>query len=267
MRGSQSELVHISRIETMRDLMELREKYHEACETAECRLMPQSVCDEPRPREQCPWGPTKFCGARLRDEAVVGRAMDADWQRRARSEEAEECRIPRSMWDAVGVRTGRPDGTGGSEALRFLVHSSERRLVVIHGQDGTGKSVAAASWCWRKKGWYYRATGLKWWTRGNGWNTNPEDSKLLHHHSVAIVGLDRPWANKDGAHRHNLIHILYQRLDAGKYTLLTSNLGLTDVEALVGSSLFRSLRKWNAIGTITEQVDKDDRREQTETTF
>jgi hypothetical protein len=245
-------------------LMKLREKHQEAVETAECRLMPNAVCAEPRPVEQCPWGPTRFCGARLRDEAAAGVVMDLDWRRRERQEHAEECRIPRAMWDLIGVSTGHTsEAFRVTEPMRFLEYAIWRKLAVVHGADGTGKTTAAALWCWKKKGWYYRATNLKWWSRGAGWNTNPDDTKLLAMHAVAIVGLDKPWAGKDGAHRHNLIHILHQRLDAGKFTLITSNLGLAEVEGLLGPSLARSVRKWNALGTVTTQLDGEQEKEET----
>jgi len=251
-RGT-AELVHIRDLQTMVALMKLREKFHEAVETAECGLALESACPEPKPVEACPWSTTKFCGARLREEAKAGRLMDADMERREREERAESCCIPRLNWDLCGVSGAKPKLVG-TEPLSFLHYAWNRKLVVLQGPDGCGKTVAASYWCWRRRGWYYRATNLRWWQR-SGWNRDATDVRLLAAPVVAIVGLDKPWASKDGAHRHNLIHVLHERLDSAKTTLITTNMAWNDVESTLGPSLFRLVNNWHSIAKISKVLD------------
>jgi hypothetical protein len=254
-REQRTELVHVRALQTMVALMKLREKFHEAVETAECGLAPGSCCPEPKPVEACRWSTTKFCGARLRDEARAGELMDADMERREREERAETCCIPRLYWTLCGVSSGSKSGLVNTAPLSFLHYSWDRKLVVLQGPDGTGKTVAAAYWCWRRRGWYYRATNLRWWQRGGGYNRDPGDGRLLSAPVVAIVGLDKPWAAKDGAHRHNLIHVLHERLDAAKTTLITTNMAWNDVESALGPSLFRLVNNWHSIAKLDTVLD------------
>ncbi len=244
----------LSSMETIVRLLELRQHYERAKLTAECHLHEDEACVAPRTRDECEWAPTRFCAARLREETVYGRKLEEESRIRRRQEVAEQCGIPRIMWPLLGVRPsdgGAMEARQASTFVRYVQKDRRKKIVVLSGPDGVGKSTAAALWCWMVHGWYYRATNLRWFTRGGGWNASPMDTRLLQDGAVAIVGLDRPWASRDGAHRHSLIHILYERLDRGKLTLLTTNLGKKELTDSIGSSLMLSIGRWSGLATIT----------------
>jgi hypothetical protein len=256
------ELVRLSQDGTIEAVLRLAKSYADAMRTADCHGRTDEACPSPRTDDECGWARTRFCAARLRDEAASGAQMDREAERLRRIEEATQLGIPKGLHQMLGVATGKPT-IRQTEACRFVRHSaasSRIRIVVLNGDDGAGKSVAAALWCWLTQGWYYRATNLRWFTRG-GYNQNPADTKLLQVGSVAIVGLDKPWAAKDGSHRHSLVHVLYSRLDAGYRTLITSNLSPSDLDAVLGTGLMRSIGRWDGLARITERADGESAEE------
>lgn len=248
----------LSQIGTLVALTKLSKEYQRAKETAECRLEIETACPAPRTPEECPWATTKFCAARLRDEAAIGKKMDEETGARLRIERAVEQSIPRPTWRMLGIATGSSIGLEETEAVRFVRHAvaTSRRLVVLHGDDETGKSTAAAVWAWATKAWYFRATGLRWFTRPGGYGRDASDARLTQVNHLAIVHLDRPWAAKDGAHKHGVIHILHERIDAGRSTLLTSNLGAGDLESVFGSSLWRYAMRGGGVAKITKGIEQ-----------
>jgi len=247
----------LSQTETLVALTALSKEYQHAKETAECRLDPEGACPAPRSPDECRWSTTKFCGARLRDEAVLGEKMNEQSRADLRRERALEQNIPRPAWRLVGVASGVPSELVETEAVvavRYALHA-RRRLVVLHGDDEVGKSTAAAVWSWACRAWYFRATGLRWFTRPGGYGRDASDAKLTAVTNLAIVHLDRPWAAKEGAHRHAVVHILHERIDAGRSTLVTSNLGAGDLEAVFGSSLWKYAMRGGGVAKITRGVD------------
>jgi len=252
-------LVHLSQVDIMINIEQAKEMYHAAVVEADCNLAPDAACSWPlTDPPRCKWGLTPFCAARIRDEEQWWEGIEKRNQKERDVWHADDLKIPRAMWGMIGIGMDRPsEGSLVTQPMRDVMDLSRRRLIVIYGPDGAGKSTAAAMWCWRRKGWYYRATGLRWWTKpGRGWNRDDgDDVRLLKQRAVAIVGLDKPWANKDGPHRHNLMHVLRERFENGLFTLLTSNLSPTDLEPLIGTGLMRTTRNAGAIKQVSEIVD------------
>ena len=269
-------LVHVKHVDVWRggpsmlDLATQRPLMDAALKGSICRFTKSSPCLKPGDCSDCKHGGTMFCASRLRDAELWWENREREEKRIREPQIAEALSIPRAMWGMIGIGMDRPsDGSRVTQPMRDVMDLSRRRLIVIYGVDGTGKSTAAAMWCWRRKGWYYRATGLRWWTKpGSGWNRDEgEDGRLLKHRAVAIVGLDRPWANKDGPHRHNLLHVLRERFENGLYTLVTSNMGSTDLEPLIGTGLMRTTRNAGAIRQVSEIVDGGEAEAEEGSTF
>lgn len=257
-------LVHVSHVGpchgflSLREIADQRPVMASASKESVCRRTKSAPCAHPGDCAECDYGETFFCAARLRDAGIWWDGIQKRDRLESEPGQARALNIPESMWGMIGIGMENPSVRSTmSEPMRFLLFAARRRLVVIHGPDGTGKSTAAAMWCWTRKGWYYRATGLRWWTKpGRGWNRDDgDDVRLLRQRSVAIVGLDKPWANKEGPHRHNLMHILRERFENGLFTLVTSNLGTNDIEGLIGTGLARTTRNANAIAQVTELMD------------
>ena len=256
------DLEPISQTPTMQALAKLAVHFRESQSTAECRLDLEQACPAPRVDGTCPWGTTKFCAARLKLAAVESLAYDADVAQKERIERAEALSIPKHLWSVLAVDKKRPQVLRETPAVDFVRHaagSSRMRLVVLQGPDGAGKATAAAWWCWAVAGWFYRATNLRWFTRG-GWYRDSGDNRLLSSPAVAIVGLDKPWATKDGSHKHSLVHVCHDRLDAGKLTLVTSNMPQSDLEQVLGPSLVASIRRTGGMRQIAEPIDGEPQR-------
>ena len=266
--------VHVSDVEDPRvsftpaQLVRLHGLYLDARETAECGLDQAHACATPKPSEECQWGPTAFCAARLIIAGKRSSELDASSNRTERLERAEVMNIPLWSYKHLGMNTGIQT-LRETEALDVVRANIRERtepgtrkvihqrcpLVVLAGPDGAGKRTAAAWWCWHLGGWYYQGTKIMWWTPKGGWRPEPDDYRLLSAPIVAIVGVDKPWANKEGVHRRNLLHVLHERLNAGKTTLLTTNLSHTDIEPLLGGSLMRTLSRDGSLAVVSELVD------------
>lgn len=248
------EMLRLQNTDTMRALAKLAEHYRRAIETAPCRLALDESCPAPRDAEACRWGPTKFCAARLKTEAEEGRRYDREVTDKERTELATVLSIPKGLWAMLGVVHSEDRGWRVTEASRFARYAAanrKMRVVLITGADGTGKATAAAYWCWLIRAWYYRATNLRWYTK-SGFNRDDSTSRVTSSFGLAIVGLDKPWALKDGSHKQSLIHIVHERLDAGKRTLITSNMTEPELQTTIGSSLWYTAKRTNGIARVTE---------------
>lgn len=249
------DLEPIAQTAIMVSLRELQGHFKKSLETAECHLRLDEACPEPRVDGSCAWGTTKFCAARLKIAARESLEYDAQVAKRERVERAELIALPKYLWSVLGV--DRPAALRETEAIDFVRHAAganRMRIVVLQGPDGAGKATAAAWWCWSVGGWFYRATNLRWFTRG-GWYRDSGDNRLLSSPAVAIVGLDKPWATKDGSHKHSLVHVCHDRLDSGKLTLITTNLPQSEIEQVLGPSLCSSIRRWSGMRQIKDPID------------
>jgi hypothetical protein len=196
---------------------------------ANCHMNPD-VCCWPQPSPTCEFAKTTFCANHIR------RSVAAD----ALGSTTEKCLQESRVADALGLpRRGRGlleiGSRGGSRffvpsgSIRALAADTTWRLLVLSGDSGCGKSVAALLWAWRLAG--------RWWPAMRAYWFQPwaDDAyALLTARHLVVDGLSKDWASKDGVHIRNLRYIIGERYDGQCRTLLTTDMLQPEVEGVVG---------------------------------
>ena len=203
--------------------------YREVIENSGCHMEPSQACSSKDPN--CPYSDSAFCGWSIRAEhkqITSGALQDAVLRE---SSLAESLGIPRRLrwlWD-IGQRGGGTQRVVSEAQAAVDATPSSCSLLVLSGDTGNGKSVAAGGWAWRKEGRWWPAMRSYWY---QPWA--PETHWLLVCERLVIDGIQREWASKDGVHVRNLRYIIADRYDNRRKTLITTDCTSSELEDLLG---------------------------------
>ena len=112
-------------------------------------------------------------------------------------------------------------------------------IIVLLGPTGVGKSVAAASWCWDRRGLYRRAGSV---ARGSWYGPTSEVDLLIGAPALVLDDLMAEHADARGVWRSHLDELVDARCADARPTVLTSNMPREDLPAGDGHGPIIGLR-------------------------
>ncbi len=217
-----------------------------------CALTDAAHCTGP---EDCPLGRAPDCPLRLEAEAV----SVARRKRQVETEKAEAVAaaagIPRRLWDRVGV--GRDsDDLLDTDALR-AVRAMRGTFLVLAGPTGTGKTVAAAWWAWKRRGRFVKASRIA----RMSWYDEARVDALLSAPALVVDELGTECDDGKGVWRSRIDELFDARYDAALPTVITTNLpegtmvgGTRTLSGLVGSRIWK---RWLETGAVVPCTGAD----------
>lgn len=196
---------------------------------ARCGGDPKRSC-WPSPDAGCAMSGSRFCSLRLRRSILASDISSMAEREMSETRLAEVIGIPRRhrrLLD-IGCR-GFSDGLVESSAILRLDELKNRVLVVLSGETGCGKSLAAARWAWQRRAYWFAAIRAHWWQP-----YIPDSWRFASCDNLVIDGLQKAWTGGSSVVGRNLRYLVDERYDQLRPTLITTDLGRTEFEAIVG---------------------------------
>ena len=190
--------------------------------------------------DACAQSRTCFCPRTRAAWAIEEAENRSREQRQAERRRALESGIPERAFDLLGIGGIPPAPLMPTTAMKAVkVHDGG--FLVLVGPPGTGKSIAACSWCWAKRGLFYRAAEIN----RMSWFQNDEIDQLSTYPNLVIDDLGAEYDNERGNWRSKLDAIINERYDRGANaaTVITSNFGLSRLEEHVGERAWQRLNE------------------------
>ncbi len=203
--------------------------YGEVLEHARCHMMPSEACASKD--LGCPYHDSAFCAWAIRAEQqqmTSGALQDAVLRESALAESLGIPRRLRWLWD-IGQRGGAASRVNAQAQYQLDRTPASCCILILSGDTGNGKSVAAGGWAWRKRGHWWPAMRSYWyqpWAQETAW--------LLTCDRLVVDGIQREWSSKDGVHVRNLRYIITERYDNRRKTLITTDCTSSEFEDLLG---------------------------------
>lgn len=245
------------RVEWSREIERIRRQRIERSRSVPCGLVDADRCEEPG---TCALVHAGDCPLRIRLEAEhaerrrIAALADAD------RGTAAALGIPERVWGLLGI--GCPAVPLADSTAMRAVRGMTGTFLVLTGETGTGKTVAACWAAWHRRGRVVKASRLA----RMSWYDEARVDAIIAAPMLVIDELGTECDDAKGVWRSRLDELCDARYDSRRPTIITSNLpetssvpGTRTLSALVGARIWE---RWMEDGAVVLCVGERLRRSQ-----